>query len=273
MRPKTRAIVLGAALVTGAAVVGIDWSQYIQKRYPNGSPVPPVINTKQTTLSGGAPLPVSCASGNVSSCMATANQNLLVSACKEVNATTASTTSQRTCKNANQYSSVSNYYASTYLPEHEGVKHHCYAPGDGTCTAGVGHVLGPAPCAIDCQIKGYYSNKTISEWLKLDLNSQPNGSEACVRNNANVKLNQAQFDSLTDIVYNMGCGGATSYGIWNTLNSGNYNKLSTLIKNRYTLANKIFWPGLKIRANEEASVFQNTSPEKCTQVSVGKAGI
>jgi hypothetical protein len=103
MRPKTRAIVLGAALVTGAAVVGIDWSQYIQKRYPNGSPVPPVINTKQTTLSGGAPLPVSCASGNVSSCMATANQNLLVSACKEVNATpvtapTASTKSQNACK-------------------------------------------------------------------------------------------------------------------------------------------------------------------------------
>ena len=55
--------------------------------------MPPVINTKQTTSSGGTPLPVSCASGNVSSCMATANQNLLVSACKEVNATapTAST--------------------------------------------------------------------------------------------------------------------------------------------------------------------------------------
>ena len=116
MRPKTRAIVLGAALVTGAAVAGIDWNQYIQKRYPNGSPVPPLINTKQTTLSGGTPLPVSCASGNVSSCMATANQNLLVSACKEVNATpvtapTASTNSQyvsAVCPNQNWQSLIVN---------------------------------------------------------------------------------------------------------------------------------------------------------------------
>ena len=65
--------------------------------------MPPVINTKQTTLSGGAPLPVSCASGNVGSCMATANQNLLVSACKEVNATapTASTKSMQGAINYN----------------------------------------------------------------------------------------------------------------------------------------------------------------------------
>ena len=110
MRPKTRAIVLGAALATGATVAGIDWRQYIQQRYPNGSPVPPVINTKQTTLSGGAPLPVSCASGKVSSCMATANQNLLVSACKEVNATaptastksTSASTIPKKCEPSNQ---------------------------------------------------------------------------------------------------------------------------------------------------------------------------
>lgn len=193
--------------------------------------------------------------------------------CPPVTAPTASTKSQNACKNANQYNSVSSYYVSTYLPEHEGVIHHCYAPGDGTCTAGVGHVLGPAPCPIAYQAKGYYNNKTISEWLKSNLNSQPNGSEACVRNNTNVKINQAQFDSLTDIVYNMGCGGAISYGIFDALNSGNYKKLSTLIRNRYTLAKKIFWPGLKVRANEEASAFKNTSPAKCTQVSARKVGI
>lgn len=120
MRPKTRAIVLGAALVTGAAVAGFDWSQYIQKHYSNGSPVPPVINTKQTTLSGGAPLPVSCASGNVSSCMATANQNLLVSACKEVNATCNLTTAQ--AKNRVDYNFISaregHLRTNGYVPVH-----------------------------------------------------------------------------------------------------------------------------------------------------------
>ena len=143
MRPKTRAIVLGAALVTGAAVVGIDWSQYIQKRYPNGSPVPPVVNTKQTTLSEGTPLPVSCASGNVSSCMATANQNLLVSACKEVNATapTASTKSASDCTAASKLS-VSSYYENTFLPGPlgEGYVSHYYDVAGG-CTVGVGHLV------------------------------------------------------------------------------------------------------------------------------------
>jgi len=71
----------------------------------------------------------------------------------------------------------------------------------------------------------------------------------------------------------MGCGGANSYGIFDALNSGNYKKLSTLIRNRYTLAKKIFWTGLKVRANEEASALKNTSPAKCTQVSAHKVGI
>ena len=61
-------------------------------------------------------MPVSCASGNASSCMATANQNLLVSACKEVNATpvtapTASTSSQyvsAACPNQNWQSLIVN---------------------------------------------------------------------------------------------------------------------------------------------------------------------
>jgi GH24 family phage-related lysozyme (muramidase) len=86
-------------------------------------------------------------------------------------------------------------------------------------------------------------------------------------------INQAQFDALTDIVYNMGCYGATRYGIWSALNSGNYNLLYELIKNRYTLANKIFWPGLSVRASEEAMPFKGTSPNKCVQVSAVQAGI
>ncbi|MBW9248890.1 MAG: hypothetical protein GJU72_07440 [Acidithiobacillus ferriphilus] len=139
MRPKTRAIVLGAALVTGAAVVGIDWNQYIQKRYPNGSPVPPVINTKQTTLSGGTPLPVSCASGNVSSCMATANQNLLVSACKEVNATCKLTTAQ--AKNRVDYNFISaregNLATKGYIPRTHGI-----IDGNSGVTIGIGVDLG-----------------------------------------------------------------------------------------------------------------------------------
>ena len=218
MRPKTRAIVLGAALVTGAAVAGIDWNQYIQKRYPNGSPVPPVINTKQTTLSGGTPLPVSCASGNVSSCMATANQNLLVSACKGANVLTPQQ-GENNCQPA-QNMTLSNNYINYELPLFEGDIHHYYNDTGCNCTAGIGHLvhlgacqpsLATIPSPPAC-IPGHYgngfqfpgkhiSNTTIVQWEKSDLSSAINLVKSSFYGQI---VTQHEFNSLVDIAYNGG---------------------------------------------------------------------
>ena len=218
MRPKTRAIVLGAALATGATVAGIDWRQYIQQRYPNGSPVPPVINTKQTTSSGGTPLPVSCASGKVSSCMATANQNLLVSACKGANVLTPQQ-GENTCQPA-QNMTLSNNYINYELPLFEGDIHHYYNDTGCNCTAGIGHLvhLGacqpslatiPSPPACipgrygnGLQFPGKHVDKTqISQWEQKDLAWAERETQFILNGKT---VTQHEYDAIVDLVYNGG---------------------------------------------------------------------
>jgi GH24 family phage-related lysozyme (muramidase) len=239
MRPKTRAIMFGAAVATGAAVADFDLSKYIQQQYPSESPVPPAINTKQTTLSGGASLPVSCASGNVSSCMATANQSLLVSACKEVNATapTDSTKSQSVCVTVKSSTQVTSGYKDNFLPAAEGVHLTPYTDSLGNCTVGIGHLLDHNPCTKQ-QLAQHYLLSQVNSAVQKNLDQ----AEACVRQNMKgYNMSSCEFDALTDRSFNSGCAGAKNQGSFSSaqesLNTGNYayinNSYDTFMKKYY----------------------------------------
>ena len=271
MRPKTRAIVLGAALATGAAVAGIDWSQYIQQQ----NAVPPVINTKQTTLPGSTPLPVSCASGNVSSCMATVNQNLLVSACKEVNATpvtapTASTKSASECTSVSKLS-VSSYYANVFLPGPlgEGYVSHYYDVAGG-CTVGVGHLVyypqrlcpvytPPKNKKVKSIAPPVYLGKIVSPGYIESLKKQDvYAAEQCVRMHlSSVDLSQCEFNSLVDVAFNAGCGGAQPIftQVLASQKMGSYKNTANAIKNRGF--------GVPNRERREAKIFYTSAPGVC----------
>ena len=234
-------------MATGATVAGIDWRQYIQQRYPNGSPVPPVINTKQTTSSGGTPLPVSCASGNVSSCMATANQNLLVSACKEVNALETCTpvptnpkakaAYRRTLMVASQtVSEVAHLegWSTANNPSQGVIPGVCYNDQGGHGTVGYGHEY---PGGHSCAYLASTDNVLYETYLKDPLH--PNGPHALALLQSDIatsavapiiqhvakEITVQQFNALIPWVFNIGGGGLLASAALAAINACQWNQV------------------------------------------------
>lgn len=93
----------------------------------------------------------------------------------------------------------------------EGVRYEAYKDSVGVNTIGVGHTKGVV-------MGDKIDDRQVDEFLRQDLES----AEYAVNSLVKVELNQAQFDSLVSLTFNIGSGNLSKSTLLKMLNKGNY---------------------------------------------------
>ena len=104
-----------------------------------------------------------------------------------------------------------------FISEHEGFSATVYNDVAGNPTIGYGHLITPAD--------GNLTSVTNDEALTL-LHNDCAHAVSCVNECVEVDLNQNQFDSLTDFVFNCGGHAFQNSTLLKLLNNGEYDKAS-----------------------------------------------
>ena len=126
----------------------------------------------------------------------------------------------------------------------------------GNCTIGYGHKLDDGPCTAEDLMKypdGWSKEMAYQEFL---ADVQQKGTD-CINENVQVPLTQDQFDALTDLGFNAGCGALDpkTSELVRLLNQGKYEKVPDQIKRWVHGDNGEKIPGLVTRREDDARKF------------------
>jgi lysozyme len=139
-----------------------------------------------------------------------------------------------------------------FIKQWETLKQAMYndAPGPlGRCTIGWGHLISSYPCSSNSW-PSYISIAQADIYLRQDIDI----AEFALFK-MDINLNQWQYDSVIDLLYNLGENNFKSTGLKDLLLSGDYDKFTNAVKLTCGDSNGIVWQGLINRRNAEANLF------------------
>jgi GH24 family phage-related lysozyme (muramidase) len=153
------------------------------------------------------------------------------------------------------------FYEKDYFDEYDN-------DGACNCTGGIGHLIHPGPCdGRDSETPFNHMTKAQAlKQLRIDIAN----AEAYVREHVYYPLNQAQFDALVDLVFNLG---KIPLKMLQALNVGDFEKAESLFK-EYNHAKKdgkwVELDDLTRRWGREENLFENGlyGNEYCDKTSV-----
>ncbi|OGO08092.1 MAG: hypothetical protein A3K46_07780 [Chloroflexi bacterium RBG_13_60_9] len=127
--------------------------------------------------------------------------------------------------------------------------------GDGMCTAGYGHVLGPAPCTAK-QIKTWTEGGEDMALSQLTVDLQK--AEEIIKQYVNVPLSQQQFDALVSLVFNYNYK-YVKKDLIDKLNEGTPEAYAAVpeLMLQFNKVNGKEWPGLTRRREEEGEIWNS----------------
>lgn len=124
------------------------------------------------------------------------------------------------------------------------------APESG-CSVGFGHLISSTPCDSNSW-PSYVSLKGAEDLLRADIKL----AEFYFFQNVDVDLNQAQYDSLISLVFNMGWSNFAEKEFVSLLETGQFDKIPDSIRYYCADVNGVVWDGLIRRRQAEAVLFE-----------------